>query len=92
MCFPCAGKPCGGVVSAERKGPAALAGAHRAGYEVTQLRNHSRIADELQAIARNVRRIGDGYRTNPETIALQKDEAAHRLTRLARSLGRGRHD
>lgn len=44
------------------------------------------MAEELRDIAASVRRIGDGYRTDPERIAVAKDEAANRLTSLARTL------
>lgn len=45
-------------------------------------------ADRLRDLARAVRRIGDGYRTNPEAIAIQKDSIATDLARLARAMER----
>jgi hypothetical protein len=41
---------------------------------------------ELQELARAVRRIGSGFRCDPETIAIAKDEIAHKLTGIARRL------
>jgi hypothetical protein len=41
---------------------------------------------ELQDLARAVRRIGSGFRCDPETIAIAKDEIAHRLNGIARRL------
>lgn len=49
-----------------------------------------RPADRLRALAREVRRIGDPYRTDPEAIAVAKDEIAHELVSLARRLDGGR--
>lgn len=46
------------------------------------------IPQALRDAARDVRRIGDGYRTNPEAIAIAKDEIANRLVRLAEHLAR----
>ncbi|MCH2394314.1 hypothetical protein [Oceanibaculum sp.] len=38
---------------------------------------------ELRVLARAVRMLGDGYRTDPESIAIAKSEIAHRLVKLA---------
>lgn len=46
-------------------------------------------AEELRRLAVDVRRIGDGYRTNPEAIASAKSEIAGRLVSLARELEAG---
>lgn len=43
-------------------------------------------ADRLRGLAREVRRIGDGYRHDPEAIAIQKDGVASRLIAIAREL------
>lgn len=48
------------------------------------------VADELRALARDVRRIGCGYRADPETIALAKEDVSRRLVGIARSLEAGR--
>ncbi len=45
-------------------------------------------ADELRSLARDVRRIGDGFRDNPEAIAIAKDDVVHRLVALARRVER----
>lgn len=42
--------------------------------------------DELRQLAGEVRRIGCGYRSDPETIAVAKSEIASRLVKLARDL------
>jgi hypothetical protein len=44
------------------------------------------VPEELRDLARAVRRIGDGYRCDPETVALAKDEIATRLAGLARQM------
>jgi hypothetical protein len=44
------------------------------------------VAADLRDVARAVRCIGDGYRSNPETIALAKDNLARRLHLLAREV------
>jgi hypothetical protein len=44
------------------------------------------LAARLYAFAGEVRRIGDGYRHNPEQIAEQKDDIATGLVALAREL------
>lgn len=44
------------------------------------------LADELRRLAIDVRRIGCGYRADPEAIASAKSEIAGRLTSLAREL------
>jgi hypothetical protein len=44
------------------------------------------VPDELRALAVAVRRIGDGYRDDPETIAIAKDQIAARLAGLARRM------
>lgn len=44
------------------------------------------VPEELRDLARQVRRIGCGFRSDPETIALVKDDIALRLGRLARRL------
>ena len=46
------------------------------------------LARELADLSQEVRRIGCGYRSDPETIAIQKDEIARRLSRLARAVER----
>lgn len=50
----------------------------------------NRPADRLRALARDVRRMGDAYRRDPESIALEKDEIASELLSLARRLDGGR--
>ena len=40
-------------------------------------------ASELRELARSVRRIHDPFRTDPERVAIAKDEIAARLFRLA---------
>lgn len=47
-------------------------------------------ADRLRALARDVRRIGDGLRHDPEAIATAKDHIACELLILARRLEGGR--
>ena len=47
-------------------------------------------ADRLRELARDVRRIGDPFRHDPEAIAAAKDEIAFELVRLARRLEGGR--
>ncbi|MGP1397162.1 MAG: hypothetical protein ACTS3R_16770 [Inquilinaceae bacterium] len=49
----------------------------------------ARVADQLRGLAGAVRRIGDGYRCDPETIAAQKDDIAFRLRILAQAVERG---
>jgi len=44
------------------------------------------VAVELRQIAGDVRRIGDGYRTNPEAVAIAKDDIAKRLATITREL------
>jgi hypothetical protein len=41
---------------------------------------------DLYAIARDVRRIGNGFRDNPETIAAGKEALADRIVDIARRL------
>jgi hypothetical protein len=48
------------------------------------------LACELRDVANTVRRIGDGFRSDPESIALAKDNAARRFIDLARRLERAR--
>jgi hypothetical protein len=40
-------------------------------------------ANELREIARAVRRIGDPFRADPETLCIQKDEISRRLIAVA---------
>lgn len=42
------------------------------------------LAEELKAIAGDVRRIGCAFRADPEAILMQKDAIARRLVELAR--------
>jgi hypothetical protein len=44
------------------------------------------VSARLNELARDVWRIGDGHRTNPEAIAIAKDDIAHRLAALAKEL------
>ncbi len=44
------------------------------------------LPDELRDLARDVRRIGDGYRRDPESLAIQKDGISKRLVVIARRL------
>jgi hypothetical protein len=44
------------------------------------------LAEQLRGLAIAVRRIGDGFRCNPEQIAEQKDSVAHDLDRIADEL------
>lgn len=46
------------------------------------------LARELAELSHEVRKIGCGYRSDPETIAIQKDAIARRLSRLAREVVR----
>ena len=46
----------------------------------------ARVSDRLNELARDVRRIGDGFRSTPEAIALQKDSIARELATLARQV------
>lgn len=46
------------------------------------------VSRRLNELARDVRRIGDGYRSDPEAIAIQKDTIARELTTLAREIAR----
>lgn len=48
--------------------------------------NRHHLAGELLELSRDVRRIGCGFRTDPETIALAKDTIAARLCAIARQL------
>lgn len=48
-----------------------------------------RPADPLRAPTRDVRRISDGYRRDPEAIATVKDDIAYELLILARRLVEG---
>jgi hypothetical protein len=43
-------------------------------------------SERLKQLSKDVRRIGCGYRTDPETIAIQKSDIATALTQLAREL------
>jgi len=45
---------------------------------------HPGIADELHALAGDVRKIGCSFRVDPESILMQKDAIARRLAALAR--------
>lgn len=55
--------------------------------EPTASRHH--LAGQLLDLSRDVRRIGCGFRTDPETIALAKDSIAARLCAIARQLEGG---
>lgn len=44
------------------------------------------LPDRLREIAGDVRRIGCGYRSDPEAIAMAKDKVAKDLARLAREV------
>lgn len=46
------------------------------------------VAEELRTLAGDVRRIATGFRADPETIAIQKDTIARRLSLLARTVER----
>lgn len=48
------------------------------------------VPERLRDLARDVRRIGCGFRVNPETIAIRKDEIAAQLASIARELERAR--
>jgi hypothetical protein len=48
--------------------------------------HRQRIADQLRDLARDVWRIGDGYRDDPESIAVQKDTISKQLHSLAKDL------
>lgn len=72
----------------KRKGPESLAGDHGAKIDKKSLPpKPTAIMADLQELARDVRRIGSGFRCDPEAIAMAKDEIAHRLTGLARRIG-----
>lgn len=58
---------------------------HQSATAVTSSRV-SPIVGELRSLAQEVRRIGSSLRSDPETIAIQKDDIASRLRRLARQL------
>jgi len=47
-------------------------------------------SERLKRLSRDVRRIGCGYRTDPESIAIQKSNIARELAELARQLEGGR--
>lgn len=47
-------------------------------------------SERLLAIASDVRKIGYGYRSDPERVAIQKDDVAYRLVEIARELERQR--
>lgn len=44
----------------------------------------SEFPTELRQLARDVRRMGDGYRADAETLALRREAIAERLLKLAR--------
>jgi hypothetical protein len=44
------------------------------------------MADQLRGLARDVRRIGRSGRGDPESVAIDKDDVAHRLARMARAM------
>ena len=44
------------------------------------------LSDRLLELAADVRRIGDGWRDDPEAVAIQKDAVANRLAALAREV------
>jgi len=46
------------------------------------------LSDRLRELAADVRRIGYGWRDDPEAVAIQKDEVSKRLTALAREVDR----
>jgi hypothetical protein len=46
------------------------------------------LANELREIARAVRRIGDPFRVDPETLCIQKDEISRQLIAVAALLER----
>ena len=46
----------------------------------------SQVAERLRKLATDVRRIGDGWSQDPETVAIQKDDVARSLISLAREL------
>lgn len=72
----------------ETKRPAPAGTGNRASNKPNHERpNHTGLALDLQGLARDVRRIGCGYRADPETILLQKDAIATRLNSLARAVG-----
>jgi hypothetical protein len=45
------------------------------------------LGEELRDLARRVRRLDNGYRADPESIAIEKDYIAGRLFGLADGLG-----
>ena len=49
-------------------------------------RGNNDLPDELRSLAYDVRRIGCAYRTDPESVAIEKDEVVKRLVGLARRL------
>jgi hypothetical protein len=46
----------------------------------------SAIVDELRDLARDVRRLHDPFRSNPERVLIAKDNIASRLVRLASAM------
>ena len=48
------------------------------------------LPEELRSLARDVRRIGDGWRSDPESVAIQKDDVSKRLVLIAQRLEAGR--
>lgn len=51
-----------------------------------EIRGNNDLSDELRSVAHQVRRIGCAYRTDPEAVAIQKDQVVKRLVGLARRL------
>ncbi|GEM_PF-2785661 len=45
------------------------------------------MAEKLRILSQEVRRIGNGFHCDPETIAIQKDHVAKQLAILARQVG-----
>lgn len=82
----------------EMQNPVPLAGGHRVSKAVKAAKPDAQHdsgdrsarqpspAHELRDLARAVRRIGCGFRTDPEAIAITKDEIARKLALVARRL------
>ena len=81
-----------------KRSPVEAATSNRANSQNTQLPHNAAerrpsqgdVGNRLRALARDVRRIGDAYRRDPESIAVEKDEIATELLSLARRLDGGR--
>ena len=51
-----------------------------------QVASSFELAEELRELALDVRRLGNGFRQDPEALCIAKDEIAKRLAGLARQV------